>query len=34
MVGGIVVSAMAGEDDGIGNGEVSEIGISNQSLTL
>ena len=24
---------VAGEDDGIGNGEVNEVGISNQSLT-
>ena len=32
--GGRVVSVVAGEDDGIGNGEVNEVSISNQSLTL
>ena len=33
VVGGIVAS-VAGEDDGIRNDEVSEVGTSNQSLTL
>ena len=33
-VGGTVVCVEAGEDDGRGNGEVNEVGISNQSLTL
>ena len=30
VVGGIVVSVVAGEDDGIENDEVNEVGISNQ----
>ena len=34
VVGGTVISVVAGEDDGIGNGEVNEVGISNKSLTL
>ena len=33
-MGGIVVSVVAREDDGIGNDKVSEVGISNLSLTL
>ena len=32
--GGRIVSIVAEEDDGIGNGEVKEVSISNQSLTL
>ena len=34
IVGGIVVCVVAGEYDCIGNDEVNEVGISNQSLTL
>ena len=29
IVGGIVVSLVAGENDGIGNGNVNKVGISN-----
>ena len=34
IVGGIVVNVMVGKDYGLGNDELNEVVISNQSLTL